>query len=241
VSRRPAGAAKRGRAELAALVLEQFRKAWPSQPRYPTSEVCENIAATALVNERLDRAPSLPAPSAELGNAGRYANLFLKHLPAARAYIRGEAAAMEKVAETISAGARVFAAHVPGVNDFDPLYEERARLAALLAALDSAQAAAKALMGVEKPQRERFEAERFIADIACAGWCDTDCRVSLSVKVERNGATDELTMSPLVQFVQGVLCASGHHSSPATIGEALRGRGNRQRRGGHKALQKVPH
>jgi hypothetical protein len=103
----------------------------------------------------LARSPLTPPRSWELGGAGRYANLFLKHLPAARERITGEAAGSKSATVASPVGVKLHAADVAGAADGDPFWEERVRLAAW----DAARGAVAALTDIKKPERLRFEIE----------------------------------------------------------------------------------
>ena len=233
-------------------VLQLFQEAWPNKPCYPSLEDCDRIAIMlhsiikpmtpwplplpsvelADAGSRRQRSAAwsiLPLPSVELADAGRYASLFLKHTPAVRRRLENKAGAFGQVAATLQAGAKI---HAPGVEgDYDPLHEDRRRLAALMTALDTAQAAVAALMNIAKPTRPKIEWAQIIAEFARRAWKHTGLTVPLSVKVERDDASAELTMKPLVLFVHQALSLIQQTCSPATIAEALRGRRGRERLG----------
>ncbi len=210
-------------------VLQLFQQAWPNKPCYPSLEDCDRIAIMLHSIIKPMTPWPLPLPSVELADAGRYASLFLKHTPAVRRRLENKAGAFGQVAATLQAGAKI---HAPGVEgDYDPLHEDRRRLAALMTALDTAQAAVAALMNIAKPTRPQIEWAQIIAEFARRAWKHTGLTVPLSVKVERDDASAELTMKPLVLFVHQALSLIQQTCNPATIAEALRGRRGRERQG----------
>ena len=225
--------------KLVALVQAHFREAWPDQERYPDLDTCQNVAMRLYdINHHLHQ-PMPQNMKAKLDASKKYARLFLRHLPAIHGFIKGQASALEEFAKGVD---RLRKSGVP-LPDYNPFASDRDRVAAQLAALDAAQTAVEAALNTWcQPLDPKSEPKAIcrLADVVSDGWRRTGCKVSLSVKVTRDSATDLLVVSPLVQFVAECLRAIGRHSSPSTIGEILRGRDDRPRRGGRKAFQKAP-